>query len=187
MKFPVSLISIPLYWHCCDGRTVCRSICKRTWQSPLSRRSDYMVWTRMATRLATNPMWRPGDMINSVTSYTQIHCESRRSLIEAYELFIQTEKYFRTLFSWNTTLFQCVMRPHVSGQCSLLQRSTGPTDLWMKPSPTPQWKHQVLYFIFWCSCDCSSLIWNDVWDSLDATNYGVLLRRPSVVYHQYIL
>jgi hypothetical protein len=87
-------------------------------------------------------------MINSVTSYTQIHCESRRSLVADYKLFIQTESYFRISFYWNTTLFQWVIRPHVSGQCSLLRRSIGPTDFWKKSSPTPQRNHQVSYFIF---------------------------------------
>ena len=31
------------------------------------------------------------------------------------------------------------------------------------------------YLRFWCSCDRASLIWNDVWDQLDATNYGLLI------------
>lgn len=131
-----------------DGQTVCRSTFCRTWQYPLSGRSDYTVWTRMATRLATNPMWRPADMINSVTSYTQIHCESRRSFIAAYEPFIQTESHFRISFSRNTTLFQRVTRPHGSGQCNRLQRSIGRTDLLMECSPTPQRKPQVSNFMF---------------------------------------
>lgn len=83
-------------------------------------------------RLVTNAMWRPRDIIKSIASCTQIYCESTRSFTAVYELSIQTESKFRISFSWDITLFQCVItsRRFASMQCPNLQRSTGNPHLY---------------------------------------------------------